>query len=149
MKRNSPSSQNCVRNHEHHEQIIQNFENFVEKTTVTYSQFGTKERQYLRESVANASSILPLHPEVAISWMKFPEDTMVTMFDEEMSFDAQVLWNYEMDKMSKFLSNLPKNEQNEQVQKIQKKLLKMFEEHSKTVQALENIKSQTKKILDE
>ena len=76
-------------------------------------------------------NLIATNPLLALSWLKFPE-TGGQIADENFNFEAEVMWNENIDQM---LENLKKNdlsdeEPQEKITQIQRILLRMIVPHS-------------------
>lgn len=105
MTRSHNSSSNHNRNYNRAE-LETSIEQFATKSAKIFNGFSDREKEYIYQNVDNMKNLIAMNPLLTLSWLKFPE-TGGQIADENFNFEAEVMWNENIDQM---LENLKKND---------------------------------------
>ena len=147
MTRSHNSSSNHNRNYNRAE-LETSIEQFATESAKNFNGFSDREKEYIYQNVDNMKNLVAMKPLSALSGLKFPE-TGGQIADENFNFEAEVMWNENIDQM---LENLKKNdlsdkELQEKITQIQEILLRMIVPHSLSNRYSEKVKDTIKSIL--
>ncbi len=147
MTRSHNSSSNHNRNYNRAE-LKTSIEQFTTKSAQNFSGFSDHEKEYIYQNVDNMKNLVATKPFSALSGLKFPEKGG-QIADENFNFEAEVMWNENIDQM---LENLKKNdlsdeEPQEKITQIQRILLRMIVPHSLSNQYSEKVEDKINSIL--
>ena len=148
MTRSHNSSSNHNQNYNRAE-LETSIEQFTTKSAEIFSGFSDHEKEYIYQNVDNMKNLVATKPFSALSGLKFPEKGG-QIADENFNFEAEVMWNENIDQM---LENLKKNdlsdeEPQEKITQIQRILLRMIVPHSLSNQYSEKVKDKISSILE-
>lgn len=123
-------------------------EQFATESAEIFSGFSDHEKEYIYQNVDNMKNLVATKPFSALSGLKFPEKGG-QIADENFNFEAEVMWNENIDQM---LENLKKNdlsdeEPQEKITQIQRILLRMIVPHSLSNQYSEKVEDKINSIL--
>lgn len=105
MTRSHNSSSNHNRNYNRAE-LETSIEQFATESAKNFNGFSDHEKEYIYQNVDNMKNFVATKPLSALSGLKFPE-TGGQIADENFNFEAEVMWNENIDQM---LENLKKND---------------------------------------
>ncbi len=105
MTRSHNSSSNHNRNYNQAE-LETSIEQFATESAKNFNGFSDHEKEYIYQNVDNMKNFVATKPLSALSGLKFPE-TGGQIADENFNFEAEVMWNENIDQM---LENLKKND---------------------------------------
>lgn len=105
MTRSHNSSSNHNRNYNRAE-LETSIEQFATESAEIFSGFSDHEKEHIYQNVDNMKNLVAMKPLSALSGLKFPE-TGGQIADENFNFEAEVMWNENIDQM---LENLKKND---------------------------------------
>ena len=147
MTRSHNSSSNHNRDYNQAE-LETSIEQFATKSAQNFSGFSDHEKEYIYKNVDNMKNLVATKPLSALSWLKFPE-TGGQIADENFNFEAEVMWNENIDQM---LENLKKNdlsdkEPQEKITQIQEILSEIIVLHSLSNQYSEKVEDKINSIL--
>lgn len=148
MTRSHNSSSNHNRNY-NRAALETSIEQFATESAEIFSGFSDHEKEYIYQNVDNMKNLVATKPFSALSGLKFPEKGG-QIADENFNFEAEVMWNENIDQM---LENLKKNdlsdeEPQEKITQIQRILLRMIVPHSLSNQYSEKVKDKISSILE-
>lgn len=124
-------------------------ENFFQNTNTLFQNFSNPEKKFLEDNVKNMENFIKTRPLVAISGLKFPEN-QTHFFDENFSFDAEIMWNYNIDKLLKSFQSEPNEERiKKHTKQIEKKFLEMIENFSDSKKHASQTKQHIADILNQ
>ena len=103
MTRSHNSSSNHNRNYNRAE-LETSIEQFATESAEIFSGFSDHEKEHIYQNVDNMKNLVAMKPLSALSGLKFPE-TGGQIADENFNFEAEVMWNENIDQM---LENLKK-----------------------------------------
>ena len=113
MTRSHNSSSNHNRNYNQAE-LETSIEQFATESAKNFNGFSDHEKEYIYQNVDNMKNLVATKPFSALSGLKFPEKGG-QIADENFNFEAEVMWNENIDQM---LENLKKNDlSNKELQK--------------------------------
>lgn len=115
MTRSHNSSSNHNQNYNRAE-LETSIEQFATKSAQNFNGFSDHEKEYIYQNVDNMKNLVATKPLSALSGLKFPE-TGGQIADENFNFEAEVIWNENIDQM---LENLKKNDLSDE--KLQEKI---------------------------
>ena len=123
-------------------------EQFATKSAKILNGFSDHEKEYIYQNVYNMKNLVATKPFSALSGLKFPEKGG-QIADENFNFEAEVMWNENIDQM---LENLKKNdlsdeEPQEKIIQIQEILSEIIVLHSLSHQYSEKVSDNIKSIL--
>ena len=103
MTRSHNSSSNHNRNYNRAE-LETSIEQFATESAKNFNGFSDHEKEHIYQNVDNMKNLVAMKPLSALSGLKFPE-TGGQIADENFNFEAEVMWNENIDQM---LENLKK-----------------------------------------
>lgn len=147
MTRSHNSSSNHNRDYNWAE-LETSIEQFATESAEIFSGFSDHEKEYIYQNVDNMKNLVATKPFSALSGLKFPEKGG-QIADENFNFEAEVMWNENIDQM---LENLKKNdlsdkELQKKITQIQEILLRMIMPHSSSHQYSEKVNDKINSIL--
>lgn len=147
MTRSHNSSSNHNQNYNRAE-LETSIEQFATKSAEIFSGFSDREKEYIYQNVDNMKNLIAMNPFLALSGLKFPE-TGGQIADENFNFEAEVMWNENIDQM---LENLKKNdlsdeEPQEKITQIQRILSGIIVFYSSSHQYSEKVNDKINSIL--
>ena len=147
MTRSHNSSSNHNRNYNQAE-LETSIEQFATESAKNFNGFSDHEKEYIYQNVDNMKNLVATKPFSALSGLKFPEKGG-QIADENFNFEAEVMWNENIDQM---LENLKKNdlsdeEPQEKITQIQEILSEIIVLHSWSNQYSEKVEDKINSIL--
>lgn len=147
MTRSHNSSSNHNRDYNLAE-LETSIEQFATKSAEIFSGFSDHEKEYIYQNVDNMKNLVATKPFSALSGLKFPEKGG-QIADENFNFEAEVMWNENIDQM---LENLKKNdlsdeEPQEKITQIQRILSGIIVFYSLSHQYSEKVEDKINSIL--
>lgn len=147
MTRSHNSSSNHNRNYNRAE-LETSIEQFATKSAKIFNGFSDHEKEYIYQNVDNMKNLVATKPFSVLSGLKFPEKGG-QIADENFNFEAEVMWNENIDQM---LENLKKNdlsdeEPQEKITQIQEILSEIIVLHSLSNQYSEKVEDKINSIL--
>ena len=147
MTRSHNSSSNHNRNYNRAE-LETSIEQFATESAEIFSGFSDHEKEHIYQNVDNMKNLVAMKPLSALSGLKFPE-TGGQIADENFNFEAEVMWNENIDQM---LENLKKNdlsdeEPQEKITQIQRILSGIIVFYSSSHQYSEKVEDKINSIL--
>ena len=119
MTRSHNSSSNHNQNYNRAE-LETSIEQFATKSAEIFSGFSDREKEYIYQNVDNMKNLIAMNPFLALSGLKFPE-TGGQIADENFNFEAEVMWNENIDQMLENLKKLQKDKKlQEKIREIQR-----------------------------
>ena len=123
-------------------------EQFATESAEIFSGFSDHEKEYIYQNVDNMKNLVATKPLSALSGLKFPEKGR-QIADENFNFEAEVMWNENIDQM---LENLKKNdlsdeEPQEKITQIQEILSGIIVFYSLSNQYSEKVEDKINSIL--
>ncbi len=148
MTRSHNSSSNHNRNYNRAE-LETSIEQFATESAQNFSGFSDHEKEYIYQNVDNMKNLVATKPFSALSGLKFPEKGG-QIADENFNFEAEVMWNENIDQM---LENLKKNdlsdeEPQEKITQIQRILSGIIVLHSLSDRYSKKVKDKISSILE-
>ena len=116
-------------------------EQFATESAEIFNGFSDHEKEHIYQNVDNMKNLVATKPLSALSGLKFPE-TGGQIADENFNFEAEVMWNENIDQM---LENLKKNDLSDK--ELQEILSGIIVLHSLSHQYSEKVSDNIKSIL--
>lgn len=146
MTRSHNSSSNHNRNYNRAE-LETSIEQFATKSAEIFSGFSDREKEYIYQNVDNMKNLIAMNPFLALSGLKFPE-TGGQIADENFNFEAEVMWNGNIDQMLENLKKIQKDKKlQEKITQIQEILSEIIVLHSLSNQYSEKVEDKINSIL--
>lgn len=147
MTRSHNSSSNHNRNYNRAE-LETSIEQFATKSAQNFNGFSDHEKEHIYQNVDNMKNLVAMKPLSALSGLKFPE-TGGQIADENFNFEAEVMWNENIDQMLEILkkNDLSDKELQKKITQIQEILLRMIMPHSSSHQYSEKVNDKINSIL--
>ena len=147
MTRSHNSSSNHNQNYNRAE-LETSIKQFATESAEIFSGFSDHEKEYIYQNVDNMKNLVATKPFSTLSGLKFPEKGG-QIADENFNFEAEVMWNENIDQM---LENLKKNdlsdeEPQEKITQIQEILSEIIVLHSWSNQYSEKVEDKINSIL--
>lgn len=147
MTRSHNSSSNHNQNYNRAE-LETSIEQFATKSAEIFSGFSDREKEYIYQNVDNMKNLIAMNPFLALSGLKFPE-TGGQIADENFNFEAEVMWNENIDQMLENLKKIQKDKKlQEKIREIQRILSGIIVFYSSSHQYSEKVKDNISSILE-
>ena len=146
MTRSHNSSSNHNQNYNRAE-LETSIEQFATKSAEIFSGFSDREKEYIYQNVDNMKNLIAMNPFLALSGLKFPE-TGGQIADENFNFEAEVMWNENIDQMLENLKKIQKDKKlQEKIREIQRILSGIIVFYSSSHQYSEKVEDKINSIL--